>query len=142
MPRESLDVPDNLLKEAFCQGGVGELQGEIPGRPRMRRPSVLEQRCWTRLLDHLGWQCRACAGARRRATERGSLGGRMPWPFSKESGLFSGGLRLVPKGGLAEDTSALRQRLYGFALRDIGLTAESRVSPRAQKAMVLPLRYS
>jgi len=26
MPRESLDAPENLLKEASCQGGVGELQ--------------------------------------------------------------------------------------------------------------------
>ena len=59
-------------------------------------------------------------------------------PFSKESGLFSGGLRLVPKGGLVEGASALRQHVHGFALRDIGLTAASLVSLRAQKTTVSP----
>ena len=31
MPRESLDAPENLPKEAPGQVALGELQGEVPG---------------------------------------------------------------------------------------------------------------
>jgi hypothetical protein len=33
VPRESLDAPDDLPKQALCQVALGQLQGEVPGMP-------------------------------------------------------------------------------------------------------------
>jgi hypothetical protein len=33
MPRESLDAPDDLPKQALCQVALGQLEHEVPGVP-------------------------------------------------------------------------------------------------------------
>ena len=44
MPRESLDAPENLAKEASCQVALSQLEDEVPAC-RMRRPPGLNSRC-------------------------------------------------------------------------------------------------
>jgi hypothetical protein len=42
MPRESLDAPEDLPKEARRQGAFGQLEEEVPGMPD-QAPAGLEQ---------------------------------------------------------------------------------------------------
>ena len=42
MPRELLDAPEDLPKEALCQVAFGQLQDKVPGMPD-EAPARLEQ---------------------------------------------------------------------------------------------------
>jgi len=42
MPREALDAPDDLPKQALCQVALGQLEHEVPGMPD-QAPAGLEQ---------------------------------------------------------------------------------------------------
>ncbi len=42
MPRESLDAPDNLPKQALCQVALGQLEHEVPCMPD-QPPAGLEE---------------------------------------------------------------------------------------------------
>src|SRR5437879_10684133 len=51
MPREPLDAPDDLRKQALSQLAFGQL---LKHRAcRMRRPPVLNSRCWRLVRDQL-----------------------------------------------------------------------------------------
>lgn len=51
VPCESLDAPENLPKEAPCQGALGKLQDEVPGMSD--EAPVLNSRCWRLVRDQL-----------------------------------------------------------------------------------------
>lgn len=65
MPRQSLDAPDNLPKEAFRQVAFGELQDEVPGVPNEPAADLEESLLKTRQ--------RASLDSRRRASRRSRL---------------------------------------------------------------------
>jgi hypothetical protein len=63
VPRESLDAPDDLLKQALCQVALGQLEDEVSGVPNDRSAGLEQPRLEARqgpALDGEGQMAASC----------------------------------------------------------------------------------